>query len=265
MSPRKPEVSVIMATYNRADSFLHHAINSVLTQTFQQFELIVVDDASMDKTEEVVTSFNDSRIVYVRLRRHTGSPSIPRNVGFLISQGIYIAYLDDDNEYLPNHLEVLYNALLKNHEAAGVYGDRCYVRKCCLAVWKEKPGMDWDVDQLLGIGNYIDTSDLMLRREALFGIGGWDPSLSIFTDWDLVARLARNGFTLMRIPDVITKYSWHWGNFRHTLLRIATKKIMLPRIKRGSIVKAGLDVAAYHLSVSRILKRDKSYHMLSTC
>jgi len=250
---QKPEISVIIATYNRASSFLRYAIQSVLRQTVHQFELIVVDDASTDNTEEVVRSFRDPRILYVRLARHTGTPSIPRNVGTLISQGTYIAYLDDDNEYLPCHLEVLHNALLDNPEVVGVYGDRSYIRKCPLAIWKEKPGMDWDVGHLLCTGNYIDTSDLMLRREVLYTIGGWNPSLSIFTDWDLVARIAISGFALMRVPLVITEYNWHWGNLGHTLLRIATKKIMLMHVRNASIVQAGLDVAAYHLSTAHVV------------
>lgn len=252
MIGKAPEISVILTTYNRAGFFLGRAIQSILSQTFQDYELIVVDDASTDNTRRLVRSFDDPRIVYFRLARHTGSPCTPRNIGFLLSRGERIAYLDDDNRYLPRHLEVLYNALLDNPEVVGVYGDRRYVRKCPLAVWRSKTPVDWSVDHLLHTGNFVDTSDWMHHREALHRIGGWSPYLRLFTDWDLVARMARSGFHLMRVPLVITEYTWHWGNLEQTLLRIATKNTMFGHIQDGPIVQPGLRLSSHYLSAAQL-------------
>ncbi|RLF83553.1 glycosyl transferase, partial [Thermococci archaeon] len=100
----RPTVSVIIPTYNRAN-LLKRAIASVLNQTFTDFELIVVDDASPDNTPEVVRSINDGRIRYVRLKKNSGGP-VARNTGIRKARGRFIALLDDDDEWLPNRLEL---------------------------------------------------------------------------------------------------------------------------------------------------------------
>lgn len=96
------EISVILTTYNRAE-VLKRAIRSVLNQTYKDFELVIIDDCSQDNTEETVKSFNDKRIIYFKTPQNYGS-SGARNFGFRKSTGKYIAYLDDDNEFLPEFL-----------------------------------------------------------------------------------------------------------------------------------------------------------------
>ena len=100
-----PVVNVIIPTYNRAQ-LLPRAINSVIAQTFQDIKIIVVDDASTDRTEEVVSSFQDPRIHYIRHSQNRG-PSAARNTGIRASEaGQYLAYLEDDDEWFPNKLEI---------------------------------------------------------------------------------------------------------------------------------------------------------------
>lgn len=106
-----PLVSIIMATYNRAH-LLPRAINSVLNQSYQNFELIIVDDGSADNTDEVVKSFEDKRIVYCKLERNKGV-SAARNRGLNLARGDYITTLDDDDEFLPQALETAVNKLIK--------------------------------------------------------------------------------------------------------------------------------------------------------
>ncbi|MFC7193467.1 glycosyltransferase family 2 protein [Halosimplex aquaticum] len=98
-----PQVSVIIPTYNRA-TLVKRAIQSVLNQTFKDFELIIVDDASDDETPEVIDSINDARLEYIRhdLNRHGGAA---RNTGIKYASGKYIAFLDDDDEWYPTKLE----------------------------------------------------------------------------------------------------------------------------------------------------------------
>ena len=96
-------VSVIIPTYNRA-KLLKRAIESVLNQTFQDFELIVVDDGSTDDTKEIVKSFNNQKIIYI-YQENFGGAALPKNVGIKMAQGKYIAILDSDDEWLPEKLQ----------------------------------------------------------------------------------------------------------------------------------------------------------------
>jgi glycosyltransferase involved in cell wall biosynthesis len=109
-------VSVVIPTYNRA-SLLGRAIKSVLEQTYQDFEIIVVDDASTDNTEEVVRNLRDRRIRYLRHEKNRGG-SAARNTGIRAAWGQYIAFQDSDDEWLPEKLkkqmEVLAAATITN-------------------------------------------------------------------------------------------------------------------------------------------------------
>ena len=106
-----PFFSIIIPAYNRAD-LITLAINSVLNQTFQDFEIIVVDDGSKDNTEEIVKSIKDERIRY--FKKVNEERSIARNFGIEKSQGNYIGFLDADDYVLPNHLEVAYQYCSSN-------------------------------------------------------------------------------------------------------------------------------------------------------
>jgi glycosyltransferase involved in cell wall biosynthesis len=98
-----PLVSIILPTYNRA-SLLPRSIGSVLSQTYQNFELIVVDDFSTDNTEIVVKSFKDQRIRYIQHEKNKGAVAA-RNTGIVAAKGQYIAFQDSDDEWLPSKLE----------------------------------------------------------------------------------------------------------------------------------------------------------------
>ena len=101
--PKSPVVSAIIPTYNRAH-LVGRALHSVLAQTFQDFEIIVVDDASSDRTEELVASFGDPHIRYLR-HEHNRGGSAARNTGIKAARGEYLAFLDSDDEWLPDKLD----------------------------------------------------------------------------------------------------------------------------------------------------------------
>jgi glycosyltransferase involved in cell wall biosynthesis len=113
MSPASPYVTVIIATYNRRET-LQHAIKSVLWQTFSDFECWIVGDACTDDSESVVAGFQDPRLHWYNLPQNSGYQSAPNNEGLRRAQGEYIAYLNHDDIWLPNHLEVLVEAIERN-------------------------------------------------------------------------------------------------------------------------------------------------------
>jgi glycosyltransferase involved in cell wall biosynthesis len=110
---KQPLVTVVIATYNRADT-LKYAIESVLWQTFKNFEVWIVGDACTDHTEKIVHSFSyDARINWYNLPKNSGYQSKPNNEGIRRARGKYIAYLNHDDIWLPNHLDVLVNHIEK--------------------------------------------------------------------------------------------------------------------------------------------------------
>jgi Glycosyl transferase family 2 len=106
----QPLVSVITATYNRSN-VLCYAIESVLGQTLADWEMWIVGDACSDDTEEVVRSFGDPRVQFVNLRMQVGDQSGPNNEGFHRSRGRFIAYLNHDDLWFPDHLDTAVRAL----------------------------------------------------------------------------------------------------------------------------------------------------------
>ena len=128
MTEQNPLVSVIIPTHNRAELLTTRAIPSVLNQTYQNFELIIVADRCTDDTKDRVQKTGDPRIKFVDLTDRPPLPedlharwrvaaSAPRNKGFEMAQGEWITQIDDDDEFTPDHIEVLLqNPLLCSFE-----------------------------------------------------------------------------------------------------------------------------------------------------
>lgn len=199
---QRPKVTVITATHNRAD-VLPKAIKSVLSQSVTDFEYIIVADNCTDNTEEVVKSFNDPRM---RLLVNKDNPQKthcrPFNIALKESKGEYIAYLDDDNEFYSYHLEVLLSTI-ETAKLDLVYCDMMIV----YPDGKMERGIAMDFDaQFLMLRNYIDTSEIMHKRDIAFAIGGWDEKVTRFTDWNFVARASKWGAKIERVPIIALKY-----------------------------------------------------------
>lgn len=109
-SAETPSVTVIIATYNK-EIPLRYTIESVLWQTFEDFECWVIGDCCTDGSAEVVASFDDPRLNWFNLARNSGYQSAPTNEGLRRAKGKYIAYLNDDDIWLPNHLQALVEQL----------------------------------------------------------------------------------------------------------------------------------------------------------
>ena len=109
-----PFFSIVLPTYNRA-SFLQRSISSVLNQTFTDFELIIIDDASTDNTKDVIETFNDERIRYFKNGKNR-ERSVSRNKGIELSRGKYICFLDSDDIYRPEHLSGFSDFIIKENQ-----------------------------------------------------------------------------------------------------------------------------------------------------
>lgn len=210
----RPHVTVIIPTYNRA-AFLMEAIESVLAQSYRDYELIVADDGSTDDTARRVAAFGDA-VHYLRLVHH-GWPSVVRNRAVDVARGELIAFLDDDDRWLPEKLEQQI-LLFEGASAPGfVFSDVCLfsddvISAPVLAPWQKKSG---DIFDALLSDCYIYPSTVVVRRHLLQAVGGFDETFAIVEDYDLWLRLAHaapTGFVdaplvlLRRHPDEISHH-----------------------------------------------------------
>jgi glycosyltransferase involved in cell wall biosynthesis len=164
MSP--PLISIITATYNRSN-VLKLAIESVRWQTFQDWELWVVGDACTDDTRQVVASFADPRIHFINLKENIGEQSGPNNEGFKRAQGRYIAYLNHDDLWLPDHLETTLEGIEKTGADLvftlidAILSEGRNSLACAVPSLRYEPGL------------LVPASCWLLRRELIEEIGGW--------------------------------------------------------------------------------------------
>jgi glycosyltransferase involved in cell wall biosynthesis len=191
-SKEKPTVSVVIPTYNRAH-LIGRVIDGVLDQTYEDFEIIVVDDGSSDNTEEVVRSLKDKRIRYIRHEKNKGAPAA-RNTGIRTANGEYIAFQDSDDEWVPEKLEkqmkffenapqevgVVYTGFLRIVNGWGGYIPYPWVTK--------KEG---DIHKELLKGSFITTPSIVVRKECFAKAGMFDERLPRLQDYELVLRLSK--------------------------------------------------------------------------
>ncbi len=190
MPPDAPAVSVILPTYNRADT-LPRAVKSVLAQTFGDYELLIIDDGSTDRTPSVVEQLEDPRIRYIRLARNRGV-SAARNRGFSEARGEFIAFLDSDDEWLPRKLERQVDLLRQAPDSVGMaYSGALNVHPGGRRS-EYLPRDGGDLLPVLLIHNVIHaTPSVLLRRAVVHAVGDFDETLPAIEDYDYWLRVAK--------------------------------------------------------------------------
>lgn len=206
-------ISVIIPAYN-AERTILETIKSVQEQTFSDFEIIVINDGSKDKTVEIVQSIKDDRIKIFSYEN--GGLCTARNRGISHATGEFIAFLDADDLWTPDKLE-LQLTLLKQHPEAGVaYSWTCFMdvdeqEKISLILpssfdtFAPSDTCAGNVYQRLLISNFVHSgSSTLVRREAIASVGGFDPACGGSADWDYWLRLSRNwSFVVVPKPQVL--------------------------------------------------------------
>jgi glycosyltransferase involved in cell wall biosynthesis len=243
-----PLVSVIIPTYNRA-RLVAGAVRSVLQQSYNDFEIIVVDDCGTDTTPAVIADFREPAIRYFRHDRRLGGAAA-RNTGIHHSTGEYIAFLDDDDEWYPEKLDRQVSAMLASSPAVGaVYTgyfvvDRSGGRERGQVVPTERG----DLYEALLAGNCVGTaSSMLLRRSCFDKTGIFDERLASFQDYDLWLRIARKYyFECIRQP--LVKYFVHEGQIR-TDSQALVQGLELMLRKYGDAASFRRRCAAYYLGL----------------
>lgn len=200
-----PVISIIIPTYNRFH-IVERAIKSVIKQTIKKFEIIVVDDCSTDNTAHIINEIKkiDTRVRYIRTAKNTGGAAA-RNRGVSASQGKYIAFLDDDDEALPEWLEKSLEKIATLPESWGLLCCRWYQKSEFTRVIFEsaifmKDGYIYE-ELLRGQDPPSGTSGSIVKRAAFDDVGGFDESLYRLHDYDFFFSLARKWtFHYLKVP-----------------------------------------------------------------
>src|SRR5262245_50059673 len=204
-----PLVSVILPTRDRPER-LRIALESLVAQTHPAVEAIVVNDGGVDVSDVIAAIDRRRMVVSIRLPERR-ERSAARNCGLRVARGTYVAYLDDDDWYDPEHLATLVDTL-ERERAAVAY-------TCARRVTEELRGDRWvptgvDVPfrrffdpTMLLMGNYIPMLTLAHRRDCLDTIGHFDEDLTALEDWELCIRLSRR-WPFVAIPRLTCNFTW---------------------------------------------------------
>lgn len=234
-----PMVSIIIATFNRAN-FIGKAIESVLDQTYPNFELIIIDDGSTDGTANVVARYQDSRITYRWIEN--GERSRARNLGIKLSRGKYIAFLDSDDWYLPNKLADQVAALEVDPDAGLVLGGWLILDESGRKIQEVSP-WEWispqpTIEQWL-FSTTATPITVLVKKEWIERVGGFDPELFIAEDVELWIRLALAGCSVIWTRQSVAVVLIHgtnslrnWLHVKNGLVDTLDKMFSYPNFRR---------------------------------
>jgi len=194
--------SIIMPAYNR-EGIIARSIQSILDQSYSNFELIVIDDASTDRTADVVRSFPDSRIRLIQKETRGGAPSA-RNAGIRAAKGEYLTYLDSDNTMSANFLMAFSGAFIELPEAEALY--------CAQALYRDKETIPYAIRYgslnraLIENQNYIDLNVLAHKATLIEKVGLFDEEFQRFSDYDYILKIMEANSKVYSIPAILSNY-----------------------------------------------------------
>ena len=208
-----PLVSVVIPTFNRAEN-LKRALASVLGQTITDIEVIVVDDGSTDQTRGVLSQNHDSRLLVEYLHKNSGGPSIPRNVGVWKARGEWLAFLDSDDWWEPEHLESKLAAIASSGTRAAC--GNAFVSSAGMSESSQPQNSTKGLETLHGCmptqlglenlmsNNLIITSTVVMRREDVIRIDGFPSQVNgpVFEDYAVWLKAAT--FTNFTVSNEVT-------------------------------------------------------------
>lgn len=203
-----PQVSVVIPTFNRA-GLLPRAMNSVFRQTFSDWELVVVDDGSTDNTESVVRNHASTTVRYVRHLECRGEAAA-RNTGIALANGSFVAFLDSDDEWLPENLATLIcgrGTTVESESLEVLHGVSVTddgFKKLISPSRGLRPG-EGVADYLIARGGDITMNSVLIPRSLAVRVG-FDESLKQFADWDFWIRCQNDGATFRFVPVPVSIY-----------------------------------------------------------
>lgn len=210
--PAKPKVTVFIPVHNR-ENYICVAVNSILAQSFENFELVVVDDGSTDRTVEVLESYSDPRLRIAHNPRNLGIPAT-RNRGLELARGEYIALLDSDDHSYPDRLARQVK-FLDSHSDISQAGSWCSFMDSdgnMLRKIRRQPLKPTDIHAHLLFHCPVINRTVMARTEALRSLG-YDTDFPRCQDYHMHCRLVAAGHSLVNLPEILVCGREHAGRF----------------------------------------------------
>jgi glycosyltransferase involved in cell wall biosynthesis len=205
MTSSNPLISVIMPVYN-GEKFLRETIDSVLNQTWRDYEFIIVNDGSSDTTQQIIDSYDDKRVVPVCVNPNQGV-SNARNKGVDLAKGKFIAFCDADDIYDPSRLQTQLD-FLQNHPDVDICSSYFIVFENDQEVLVQHPVTDQEIKEHFFTENCIGQPCVM-AKSSLFRQHKYNPALQASEDYDLWTRMAAAGAVFANIPQPLVKHRLH--------------------------------------------------------
>jgi glycosyltransferase involved in cell wall biosynthesis len=246
-------ISIVIPTYNRA-SFLKEAIDSVLSQTYRNFELIVVDDGSTDETPKLLSSYGEKIKV---IKKANKGPSAARNRGIKAAKGGWIAFLDSDDVWKPGKLEKQVQFIKDNPEIKICQTEEIWIRNGKRVNPRKKHEMHsgWIYEQCLPLC-IVSPSSVMIHRDVFEKVGLFDETMLACEDYDLWLRIAPHYPICLVREKLIVKQGGHADQQSHVIssLDLLRIKAMVKSLESG-----GLNESQYEAALLELNKKCRVY------
>lgn len=245
-----PMISVIIPAYNSAKT-IKATIDSVLNQTFNNFELIVINDGSTDATLDIISQIQDYRIKIFSFDNAGGNVS--RNRGLHQAVGEFVSFLDADDIWTPDKLASQLKALQTNTDAKVAYSWTDYIdENGKFLVAGNHITVNGDVYERLLVSNFLENgSNPLIYREALVELGGFDESLKAAQDWNMWLRLAAK-YSFICVPAVQILYRVSANSLSANLAR--QEKACLQVLKHAYYARPLVSKNVWNLSLTNLYK-----------
>ena len=240
-----PLVTVLMPVYN-GERYLSSAIESILNQTFQDFELLIVDDCSNDNSIKIIESFSNKKINLIRNNKNQGQ-SATMNRGLKLSKGKYIARLDQDDLSDYQRLEKQVEFFLNNK--CNILGTWAYSinNDSKITGYIQHPTTNNSIQNALGVDCALSHSSVMMKKNDILLIGGYSEKFKIVMDWDLWIRAVKSGLKIENIPEYLCSSRLH--SLQTISNNVGAKNLIKEKVvilnKSKSIIKDKSNYNAY--------------------
>jgi len=229
-----PKVSIVLPTYN-GEKYLRESIDSVINQTFTDWELIIVNDCSTDSTPQISEEYaiKDSRI---RVIHNEVNQKLPNslNIGFRQAKGEFLTWTSDDNLYLPEAIEKMQFFLCKNMDVGLVFTDMNYIDDSGMVISSNSRSC-----HKINLCNCVGAS-FMYRRDVADNVGEYDNSKILIEDYDYWIRVYSK-YKVVRFPEVLYEYRFHGNSMTSTRENEIQKKIAGLKVEYYDVLTANLN------------------------